>query len=147
MLQLRLGVVKKKKKRRRKEGKKKDFCGPRGSRHDWAIASMSLSWTRDLLRPTCAYLFWLKSHFFFQNPKSLLLNDSTMVEALVRAFTPWKLANTADQGFAFFPGEPAVKHLPMQGAPAPFITSKIILSVLRGLASCAHVCASPSEWP
>lgn len=70
-----------------------------------------------------------------------------MVEALVRAFTPRKLANTADQGFAFFPGEPAVKHLPMQGAPAPFITSKIILSVLRGLASCAHVCASPSALP
>ena len=39
-----------------------------------------------------------------------------MLEVLVRAFTPQKLANIADQSFAFFPGEPTVKTSANAGA-------------------------------
>lgn len=80
----------------------------------------------------------------------MLLNDSTMVEALVRAFTPRKLANTADQGFAFFPGEPAVKRLPMQGAPCHLSLAKSFSQFLEDwlpVHTCVpHLLRGPDLW-
>lgn len=46
-------------------------------------------------------MYWLKTQFL-QNPKSRLLNVTATVGDTLRVFTPQKLANTANQGFAFF---------------------------------------------
>ena len=142
MLQLRPGVVK-----RRRKKKKRHLWS---QRQQTSLGSSQHGFITDqgcAEAHLCLCLFVLAQKPIFPGSQELVVKWCHYAGGAGESIHATETGQHCRPELCFLPWRTDCQNICQCRGPVPFITSKILVSVLRGLASCAHMHASPSGWP